>query len=307
MNIPIKTKYIALLLGSLFAILTISALLLISEYRYFKQQAEKLVEIKDEYRNYLIAVKKIVDEYNKSKDQDESSLSEDDSEKKKGHEDLNDAFLVVNREPNYLKQSMIDFIKQQGNENVLTHINFDEWRDYNEQLLDKTSRAIKTRKKTHSSKAIKSARPKRIALPRRYVKPDIHFAWPIDNSKFWLSSLFGPRKKPNGKWGFHHGLDMAALKGTPVKAAYDGTVVEAANGKGFGKTILISHNSKYKTRYAHLSKILVSVGQKVKQGDIIGKVGDTGVVRSKHGRDPSHLHFEVLQLGKRMNPMYFLM
>ncbi len=137
-------------------------------------------------------------------------------------------------------------------------------------------------------------------------KRDIYFAWPIENSQFWLSSFFGPRKQPSGAWGFHYGIDMAALKGTPVKAAYAGMVVEATHGAGFGKTVVVMHNNKYKTRYAHLNTILVRIGQKVEQGEIIGKVGDTGIVRSKSGRDPSHLHFEVYKFGKRVNPMYYL-
>ena len=306
MENSIKKKYVIIAAGFMLSMVTIVTVLLVIEYRFFKQQAEKMVELKEEYRNYLLAVRKIVDEYNKTKDQEEVAVSDDENEKKK-NEELNDTFIVVNREPSYLKKSMIDFIKKQGNETMLTHVNFDEWSDYNEQLLDKTTRQIKARK-TRKSKT--SALPRvqpRIPVQKRFGKPDIHFAWPIENSKFWLSSLFGPRKKPNGKWGFHHGLDMAALKGTPIKVVYDGVVVEAGNGKGFGKNIVVKHNHKYKTRYAHLSKILVTIGQRVQQGDIIGKVGDTGLVRSKSGRDPSHLHFEVYMFGKRMNPMYFLM
>ena len=129
------------------------------------------------------------------------------------------------------------------------------------------------------------------------------FVWPIERSKFWLSSLFGPRKKPKG---FHHGIDMAALKRTPVKAAAAGVVDQVYEDPvGYGKTIVIKHDDTYKTRYAHLDSMLVKVGRQVQAGTLIGRVGDTGNVH-KQGRDASHLHFEVYELGKRVNPLYFL-
>ena len=131
------------------------------------------------------------------------------------------------------------------------------------------------------------------------------FTWPIDRSQFWLSSLFGKRKKPNGSWGFHSGIDMAALKGTPVKAAAGGTVIEARYAQGYGNTVVIKHNNKYKTRYAHLDKIIAKKGQKVSRGQLIGKVGDTGFVR-KSGKDASHLHFELYAFGKKINPLYLI-
>ena len=131
------------------------------------------------------------------------------------------------------------------------------------------------------------------------------FAWPITRKQFWLSSPFGPRKKPNGTRGFHYGIDMAAVRGTPVKAAGPGVVIEACYMSGYGNTIVISHNKKFKTRYAHLAKIMVRRGQTVEQGAIIGKVGDTGSVR-KRGKDASHLHFEVSVFGKQVNPCCYL-
>jgi len=104
---------------------------------------------------------------------------------------------------------------------------------------------------------------------------------------------------------FHYGLDMAALKGTPVKAAANGKVVEAGNGNGYGNTILLLHNKFFKTRYAHLNRIRVKSGQNVKRGQIIGTVGATGNVRA-NGTDASHLHFEVHYKNKQVNPLYYL-
>jgi murein DD-endopeptidase MepM/ murein hydrolase activator NlpD len=120
-----------------------------------------------------------------------------------------------------------------------------------------------------------------------------------------LSSLFGPRKRIDGTWGFHHGVDMAAVKGTIVKAARAGTVTEACFQTGYGNTVVVQHTEKIKTRYAHLHAIRVSAGQKVKQGAVVGTVGETGFIRKK-GKDGSHLHFEVYEKGKRVNPMHCL-
>lgn len=143
-------------------------------------------------------------------------------------------------------------------------------------------------------------------IHRKEQQQTIAFMWPIDKSKFWISSFYGPRKKPNGQQGFHYGIDMAAVKHTPVIAAADGYVEQAYDDAiSYGKTIVIKHGENLKTRYAHLQSILVKVGQKVVKGAVIGRVGDTGYVR-KQGRDASHLHFEIYELGKRVNPLYFL-
>ena len=133
---------------------------------------------------------------------------------------------------------------------------------------------------------------------------DISFAWPLDRSQFWISSFYGARRKPDRSWGFHYGIDMAAIKGTPVKAVAPGVVVEAGVNKGYGNTVVIMHNRKYKSRYAHLHRIYVRVGQSVDIGHCIGAVGDTGLVR-KRGKYASHLHFEAYVYNKRVNPLYF--
>ncbi len=144
----------------------------------------------------------------------------------------------------------------------------------------------------------------KVQLPKK-AKQELEFIWPITKNKFWISSYFGPRKKPNGSWGFHHGIDMASVKGTEIKAAADGTVLEARLATGYGKTILLKHSDKLRTRYAHLDKILVQKGQKIKQREIIGHVGETGLIR-KTSEDGSHLHFEVYEQGHKVNPLAFL-
>ncbi|HEY1074376.1 MAG TPA: M23 family metallopeptidase [Patescibacteria group bacterium] len=99
--------------------------------------------------------------------------------------------------------------------------------------------------------------------------------------------------------GVHTGIDFLAEVGTPVWAAADGTVTTAdASGwnGGWGKTIVITHSESQNTRYAHLSKLIVSEGQVVKRGDVIGYSGNTG-----RSTGP-HLHFELRINGKPRNP-----
>lgn len=119
---------------------------------------------------------------------------------------------------------------------------------------------------------------------------------PINGAR--LSSRFGMRKHPIlGYNKMHRGTDFAAPKGTPIMASGSG-IIEAAKWNGaYGKYIRIRHNSKYKTAYAHLNSYARGVkrGAKVRQGQIIGYVGNTG-----RSTGP-HLHYEVIVNGKRKN------
>lgn len=191
---------------------------------------------------------------------------------------------------------------------MLQRINLDEWRDYT-QLTEQRNQAASAKKKSkqRKRKSVSALRLQdRLRIPDRDKAGDMSFSWPIDRSNFWLSSGFGPRRKRDGSRGYHYGIDLAAVKGTPVNASADGVVIEARRASGYGNTIVVAHNSKYRTRYAHLSTINVKMGQTVYKGDFIGRVGATGHIRAKKGRDGSHLHFEVSAYGKKVNPMYFL-
>lgn len=116
-----------------------------------------------------------------------------------------------------------------------------------------------------------------------------------------ISSGYGWRIHPiTGQRRFHDGLDIAANHGNPVYAYTDGRVVEAGWNGGYGNCVLIDHGNGLKTRYAHLSRIDVRVGQKVKVGQRIGAVGSTG-----NSTGP-HLHFEVIKNGKTQNPLNYL-
>ncbi|MEM7618090.1 MAG: peptidoglycan DD-metalloendopeptidase family protein [Pseudomonadota bacterium] len=112
-----------------------------------------------------------------------------------------------------------------------------------------------------------------------------------------VSSGYGMRRHPIlGYNKMHKGVDFAAPTGTPIYAAGDGVIEKSGWVSGYGKYIRVRHNSKLKTAYAHMSKIKVKNGQRVKQGDVIGLVGSTG-----RSTGP-HLHYEVISNGKQVNP-----
>ena len=116
-----------------------------------------------------------------------------------------------------------------------------------------------------------------------------------------LSSPFGERMHPIKKIKeFHKGIDIEANKGTNIKASVRGEVDDIGNDKTFGNYIKLSHNDNISTLYAHCDKILVKKGQNVEQGDIIGKVGNTG--RSSG----AHLHFEIWKDGRPYDPITFI-
>lgn len=116
-----------------------------------------------------------------------------------------------------------------------------------------------------------------------------------------ISSPYGTRVHPiTGRKTYHDGVDIAANYGNGVYAYTDGKVIEAGWNGGYGNCILIDHGNGLKTRYAHLSKISVKVGQRVSTGDRIGSVGSTG-----NSTGP-HLHFEVIKNGQTKNPLNYI-
>ncbi|HOR26520.1 MAG TPA: M23 family metallopeptidase [Candidatus Sumerlaeota bacterium] len=116
-----------------------------------------------------------------------------------------------------------------------------------------------------------------------------------------LTSSFGYRRHPIGGQGrMHKGLDIAAPHGTTVRAAADGVVTKARYSSSYGYHVILRHGNGYETLYGHLSKRLVKEGDRVKQGDPIGKEGDTG-----YSTGP-HLHFEIRHNGKALNPLAYV-
>ena len=114
-----------------------------------------------------------------------------------------------------------------------------------------------------------------------------------------MSSGFGKRIDPfTKKTTFHGGIDLAAEQGTDVYASQDGLVNFAGANGGYGKLIVLNHAMGYETRYGHLATFLVKVGDKVKKGQKIAKVGMTGRTTGPH------LHFEVRRNSKRQRPIF---
>ena len=117
-----------------------------------------------------------------------------------------------------------------------------------------------------------------------------------------ISSLYGGRKTPTvGASSFHKGIDISGNYGDNVYAYKYGKVISSGyNSGGYGNMILIKHEDGSSTRYAHLSSVLVSVGDTVYGGQTIGRVGSTGISTG------NHLHFEVLINGSNVNPYNYI-
>mgnify|MGYP000850974143 FL=1 len=112
-----------------------------------------------------------------------------------------------------------------------------------------------------------------------------------------VSSGFGQREHPvlGGKRE-HQGIDLAAPKGSPILAALPGEVETVGRENGYGLKIVLKHDDEYETLYAHCDEALVRVGERVKAGQVIGRVGDSGLTTG------AHLHFELHYKGIAVDP-----
>lgn len=123
--------------------------------------------------------------------------------------------------------------------------------------------------------------------------------WPVHG---YLSAGFGNRVDPfTGQYDFHPGLDISTPIGTKVEAPADGVVVSCGDKGGYGNAIVIDHKYGVVTRYAHLSGFNVKPGQRVKRGDVIGFVGNTGKSTAPH------LHYEVWVHDQAQNPIHYIL
>lgn len=123
--------------------------------------------------------------------------------------------------------------------------------------------------------------------------------WPV---KGWITCGFGSRIDPfTGALSFHQGVDIANDLGSPIKATADGVVQYADFERGgYGNLVTINHGNGYLSKYGHLQKFIVSPGQHVKKGQIVGFLGSTGRSTSPH------LHYEVILNGVAVNPIKYL-
>ncbi len=129
------------------------------------------------------------------------------------------------------------------------------------------------------------------------------FEWPIPRD-YTITSPYGYREDPiTGQISFHSGTDIAAPEATPILAAADGTVTIANGsdswGESYGYYVKIQHDETYESLYAHCLAVFVTVGQEVKQGEVIALVGSTG------NSTGNHLHFEVREDGTEVDPIGF--
>lgn len=138
------------------------------------------------------------------------------------------------------------------------------------------------------------------AQEKRYMLTAIPSGYPLEEAK--VTSFYGMRKHPVlGKMKLHGGADLRARIGTPVYATANGVVEWAGyNDGGFGKMVKLRHNFGFTTVYGHLSKSTVAVGDYVKQGELIGYSGNTGLSSAPH------LHYEVRHLHRRLAPRSFM-
>lgn len=115
-----------------------------------------------------------------------------------------------------------------------------------------------------------------------------------------VSSSYGYRMHPIYKTKkFHAGMDFTGAIGTPIYATGNGTVIKSQFEKGYGRHVVIDHGFNFKTVYAHMNEATVKKGQKVKRGDLIGYIGNTGLSTGPH------LHYEVRKNDKPLDPVNF--
>lgn len=141
------------------------------------------------------------------------------------------------------------------------------------------------------------------ALSKEKMLASLPTIMPVSKDRVRLSSLFGWRRNPFNRrvFSFHNGVDFSGRIGTPIYATGDGVVIDPRQGmSGYGRFVLINHGFNYKTLYAHLHRALVKPGDRVKRGQVIGYLGNTG---SSTG---PHLHYEVIKAGNPVNPMNYI-
>ena len=189
-------------------------------------------------------------------------------------------------------------IRQADGLNVKSKITV-KYKKYDEQHLTiKNKRKVNPNKDDSKRIAAESKRKKKAKTLFSETRPHVDFIWPVTGR---ISSIFGLRRFFNEQERRPHGgLDIAADEGTPIKATADGTVIDSGDFFFSGNMIFINHGQGIISLYAHLSEIDVKPGDIVKQGDIIGKVGQTGRVTGPH------LHFSIFTNQTAIDPVFML-
>lgn len=217
------------------------------------------------------------------------------------------------------KQKKLEEKKKEQEQNKLTLKNKEaklvqQKAEYDQIIEDIKLEMVKTQEKRDNIKAAESKAERELQdlLDKDDSKSGSYsggeYRWPVDRSRgsCYISSGFGWRWMGFNHW--HTGVDISAsgIAGTPILASKAGKVVTSAyDASGFGNYVVISHGkdskgNSYMTKYAHATRMIVSVGQKVRKGQVIGYVGSTGWSTGPH------LHFEVRVNGVEKNPMNYL-
>ena len=197
-------------------------------------------------------------------------------------EDYEADIIYVDNDEWYTTQTKTLQEPSAGHRKVVAVISYENDKEVNREII----------KEEVTYEAVPKIMERGTKIPPTYIKP-------ISGGR--LSSSFGRRTAPKkGASTYHKGVDWATPTGTAVVASSGGTVARAGWGSGYGYVVYINHPDGRQTRYGHLSKVLVSAGQTVSQGQKIALSGNTGVSTGPH------LHFEILINGKAVNPFDYM-
>lgn len=174
-----------------------------------------------------------------------------------------------------------------------------------------TGKATEKNNNTTKPKVTPTPKPKTVtpvekaSTSKNTATAKVDFAMPVSGSiTFDYSAEKLVYSKTLDEWRVHEGVDIAAEKGTAVKAAADGVVTEIKHDPGYGIIVVIEHKNGLKTVYANLATDdVVSPNQKITKGDVIGTIGTTAAFEAS---EPSHLHFEVLKDNENVNPASYI-
>lgn len=197
-------------------------------------------------------------------------------------EDYEEEVIYIDNDEWYTTETKTLQEPSAGHRKVIALVTFENDKEINTEIL----------KEEITYQAVPKIVERGTKIPPTYIKP-------ISGGR--MSSGFGRRNRPTkGASSYHKGIDWAIPTGTAVFASCGGTVAKAGWGSGYGYVVYINHPDGRQTRYGHLSKVLVSPGQTVSQGQKIALSGNTGVSTGPH------LHFEILINGTQVNPLKYL-
>lgn len=174
-----------------------------------------------------------------------------------------------------------------------------QFKKYDEQHLTiKNKRKVNPNEEDNTRIISESTRKKKAKKQFTETTPNVDFIWPVTGR---ISSIFGLRRFFNEQERRpHNGLDIAGKEGTPIKATASGTIIDAGDFFFSGNMVYLDHGQGIISLYAHLNNIVVKPGDTVKQGDVIGHLGQTGRATGPH------LHFAIISNQTLIDPVFML-